>query len=144
MTIYPDWTILFQFAFFLASFWALKTFFFPPVLDVIKRRITMIEKANEQLRHYDAEGRQMQKAYEGRLRDARIQAQDIRNQARKETAQKERERLDQAREEASKILAKGESEIEDQRAQAHSQIESKARDLSAQIVEKVLGRSVPS
>ncbi|HAA58905.1 MAG TPA: hypothetical protein DCE42_29380 [Myxococcales bacterium] len=144
MTIDLNITMLFQLAFFVASYWVMKTMLFPPVLTLIKRRELMIAKANEELRRRDAEGKQMREDYNRKMRDARIQAQEIHNKNRQVSAEREREILEAARKKAAQYLYEGEVKLEEQRTQARKELDEKADELSNQIVEKILGRPISS
>ena len=138
MNIKPDFTIVIQFVFFAASYWVLTKLFFPPVLNIIFRRYKMIENAKKELKEHEEKGLEMQSTYENRIREVRIQAQDIRKNARQEANQKERNLLEEAREKASVYLKGKELDFQKQQEEHQSQVEKNVGKLSEQIVEKLL------
>jgi len=91
MNIYPDWTVIFQLAFFGICYWMLKTLVFPPVLAVIQKRQSMVEHPQKELRDREEEGIEMTQSYHDQIRDTRLEAQNIRNRAREEASAYERE-----------------------------------------------------
>ena len=144
MNLSLDWTVIIQFSFFVACYWALKTFFFPPVLDVLMRRKKMIEEANKELRRRDAEGKKMQEEYRISMRNARLQAQEIHNTSRKEAATEERKILNQARQEAIELTNEGEIQIKERREKALKELDDQTQELASALVSKTLGRSISS
>ncbi len=144
MNLSLDWTVFIQFSFFLASYWALKTLFFPPVLEVLERRKKMIEQANQELRRHDAEGKRMQEEYKARLREARQQAQEIHNKARFEAAEEDRKIMEEARKEATALLKEGEAQLEEARQTAFDELDEQRHELASLLVEKTLGHTVSS
>ncbi|MCK6510884.1 ATP synthase F0 subunit B [Myxococcota bacterium] len=141
MNIYPDFTFFIQMAFFFACVWTLTHLMFPPVLAVILERQKKIDHAQRELKERDEEGRQMQRDYQEEIRKVRVQAQDIRNKARNESAQYEREILEKARQEEIKLMQEERAKISARREELQTQFEKDRSALTQEIVARLLGRS---
>lgn len=138
MNINPDITVLIQFVFFIASYWVLSKLAFPPVLEVIIKRKQMIDQANLELKQRDQEGKDMQAEYDGRIRDARLKAQEVRRQARNEASSTERELLEKTRLKTVSLLEQKEKELTVHRTSLLATLDDETKRLSEKIVEKLL------
>ena len=142
MSIYPDFTFFIQLALFLLCFWAMKTYLFPPVLEVLLKRQTMIERAQRELREHDEQGKKMQQDYQEEIRKTRVAAQEIRNQARRDLADYERDALEKARLEELHLLEEGRKKIEQQQQDLEAQFAKDRNQIVNEIVSKALGRPI--
>ncbi len=138
----PNWTLIVQGVFFLISYWALSRWFFPPVMEVLTQRQKKVERALEELKRYEREGKELEEKYRQRLAEARSEAQGIYSQARQEASERERELLQEARQKALSALAKKREENRKLREEWQKNLDTDADSLAHEIAEKLLERSI--
>ncbi|MEM1010418.1 MAG: ATP synthase F0 subunit B [Myxococcota bacterium] len=144
MNIYPDWTLLIQLAFFGACYWMLKTLVFPPVLNIIRKRQKMVEHAQKELVEREEEGREMERKYAAEIRDIRMEAQQIRNQARQEAGAYEREQLAQQRADALAKQQQKHTEMAATEQRLLAGLRQEKQKLGREVVSSLLGRPLSS
>ncbi len=111
MNIYPDPFLLVVHAiFFGIVYWAFKNLVYPPVLGIILKRHKIVEEAGKELKRLEAEGLDMHEQYQAKLRDARMEAQEIHKRNRANATEQEREILDAARHDAQATQMKSQEE----------------------------------
>lgn len=144
VSIAPNLSIVFQTLFFVASFLVLKRVMFPPVLRVILEREKKIEQAHKELLRQDEEGQQMEQEYSDKIREARLQAQEIHNEARKEASAKEHSILAEAQEQSAQLQSKNSTELGEQRQAVVAKLDQDSEAMAQDIASKLLGRSISS
>lgn len=117
---------------------------FPPVLRVILEREKKIEQAHKELLRQDEEGQQMEQEYSDKIREARLQAQEIHNEARKEASAKEHSILAEAQEQSAQLQSKNSTELGEQRQAVVAKLDQDSEAMAQDIASKLLGRSISS
>ena len=116
--------------------------FYKPVSKVIDERETYINgnltTASEKLIKAD----ELYKEYDEQLKTARVSAQAIIAQSEKEAKDVVAVEINQARQDAAKLIEKTNKELETQKSLALEQLESQVDELSQLIKEKLLGKEV--
>jgi F-type H+-transporting ATPase subunit b len=116
--------------------------FYKPVSKVIDDRETYINgnltTASEKLIKAD----ELYKEYDEQLKAARVSAQSIIAQSEKEAKDAVAVEINQAREDAAKLIDKTNKELETQKSLALQQLETQVDELSQLIKEKLLGKEV--
>jgi F-type H+-transporting ATPase subunit b len=116
--------------------------FYKPVAKVIDERETYINgnltAASEKLIKAD----ELYKEYDEQLKTARLNAQTIIAQAEKEAKDVVAVEINQARQDAAKLIEKTNKELESQKSLALEQLETQVDELSQLIKEKLLGKEV--
>jgi F-type H+-transporting ATPase subunit b len=116
--------------------------FYKPVAKVLEERETNISTsladASEKLLKAD----ELYKQYDEQLKTARVSAQAIIAQSEKEAKDIVASEINQAREDASKLIQQTNKELEAQKSLALEKLESQIEDLSQLIKEKLLGKEV--
>jgi F-type H+-transporting ATPase subunit b len=116
--------------------------YFKPISKVIDERETYINgnltTAAEKLIKAD----ELYNEYDEQLKTARVNAQSIIAKSEKEAKEVVSVEINQARQEAAKLLEKTNKELEAQKSLALQQLETQVDELSQLIKEKVLGKEV--
>jgi F-type H+-transporting ATPase subunit b len=116
--------------------------FYKPVSKVIDDREAYINgnltTASEKLIKAD----ELYSQYDAQLKTARVSAQAIIAQSEKEAKDVVAAEINEARNDASKLIERTNRELEDQKTLALEQLESQVDDLSQLIKEKLLGKEV--
>ena len=116
--------------------------FYKPVSKVIDERETYINgnltTASEKLIKAD----ELYNEYDEQLKTARVSAQAIIAQSEKEAKDTVAGEIDQARQDAAKLIERTNIELESQKTLALQQLETQVDELSQLIKEKLLGKEV--
>lgn len=115
---------------------------FKPFLQLIYARREWINDMEKKTKELKQRLEEMMEKYQEAMTLAQAQGTAIREEIRKESIQKEMEILQQAREEANILLQKMKAQIAQETEIAKGQLQEKAKELSRNIVERVLGRSL--
>jgi F-type H+-transporting ATPase subunit b len=112
----------------------------PPIQKAMRERQEMIhqevedsEKAKERLAQAQAE-------YQRALNEARVEAAQIREGARAEAQQVVEELRTQAQEEQSRIVARGEEQLQQQRTQVVRELRGEIGSLAVELSQKIVGQ----
>jgi F-type H+-transporting ATPase subunit b len=132
------WTIV---SFFLLLFLLIR-YVFPPIRDQIRRRQAEIERAIDEAQKTRAEARELLAEYRRQIDEARGEARQILDQARKQgEAQRERTKRE-AREEGDRIIQRAREEIERERDSALREVRREVADMVLMTSERVIGRGL--
>ena len=116
--------------------------FFKPVSKVIDERETYINDnlttASDKLIKAD----ELYKEYDEQLKAARISAQSVIGKSEKEAKDAVALEINQARQDAAKLIERTNKELETQKSLALQQLETQVDELSQLIKEKLLGKEV--
>jgi F-type H+-transporting ATPase subunit b len=116
--------------------------FYKPVAKVLEERETNISTsladASEKLLKAD----ELYKQYDEQLKTARVSAQAVIAQSEKEAKDIVASEINQAREDASKLIQQTNKELEAQKSLALEKLETQVEELSQLIKEKLLGKEV--
>jgi len=137
-----DFTILIQVVNFLACVAILNYLLFRPVMRIIEERKKRIEGLGKEAGALREKMEERKREYERRLEEIKLQALESREMLRRDGMERAREILAQARQDASEILNSAKERIEQDIKIASEQLEHRAKDISVEIAEKLLGRKV--
>lgn len=113
-----------------------------PTLRVLEERKVRVEGSEEEARRLTAEADKNIQDYEQGLAKARIDAGRQKEQIRMEGIERENEIIKAAREQSRKTVEDMKLKIEKEAREASAVMKNEVKVLSAQIAEKVLGRSI--
>ncbi len=113
-----------------------------PTLRVLEERRVRVEGSEEEARRLTAEADKNIEEYERGLAEARIEAGKQKERIRAEGLERENEIIRAAREQSRKTVEDMKQRIEKEAHEASSVMKNEVKALSAQIAEKVLGRSI--
>lgn len=138
----PNVTSLYVLLAFGVSYFILKKFLFLPLSGILETRE---REEREALAAYTASMETLERAVaagEEKLSAARREALKTRESLRGEGAALLDAKLEKARVEASKEIARGVAEIEAQAADSSRQLPERAKGLARELAEKILGRKL--
>lgn len=113
-----------------------------PTLRVLEERRVRVEGSEEEAQRLTAEADKNIAEYERGLAEARIDAGKQKERIRTEGIERENEIIRAAREQSRKTVEDMKQRIEKEAHEASSVMKNEVKALSAQIAEKVLGRSI--
>jgi F-type H+-transporting ATPase subunit b len=130
------WTLLA----FIVTLWLLNKLAFPRIKEALDKRATAIEDSIQAAELSKNEAQKLLEEYRERLKEARVQADDIVVRARKNAEAYERESQEQARHKREELLEQTRKDIEAETRRAISEIRGEVADLTITATEKVTGR----
>ncbi|HBG05381.1 MAG: hypothetical protein A2075_02830 [Geobacteraceae bacterium GWC2_58_44] len=137
-----DIAFVIQLVNFLVLVLLLNVFLFKPIRKQLADRGDLISGAKQKSAAVDKEVQEKLAAYEARMREIRAGAADERGVLKKEAQQQEAAILEKARAEAAEALASIKAKVAQEAQDARRLLKESAESLSADICEKVLGRSL--
>lgn len=137
-----DLAFVFQLVNFLVLVLLLNVFLYKPIRKQLADRNAEIAGAKERSAQVDREVQEKLASYEARMREIRSGAADARGELKKEALAQEAAILKKARKESSEKLAGIKEKVAKEAEEARALLRASAESLSADICEKVLGRSL--
>jgi len=137
-----DIAFVIQLVNFLVLVLLLNIFLFKPIRKQLADRSALISGAKLKSAAVDKEVQEKLASYEARMREIRAGAADERGVLKKEAQAQEAAILEKARVESSQTLASIKAKVAQEAQEARRLLKESAETLSADICEKVLGRSL--
>ncbi|HEY5975520.1 MAG TPA: ATP synthase F0 subunit B [Geobacteraceae bacterium] len=137
-----DLAFVIQLVNFLVLILVLNIFLYKPIRKVLADRQGELAAAKARAEGVDREVQEKMAQYEARLREMKSKASDERAVLVKEAQAEEAALLEKARKEAADTLATIKDKVAKEAADARALLQEKAKVLSVDICEKVLGRSL--
>jgi F-type H+-transporting ATPase subunit b len=137
-----NFTVIFQLAIVLILMVALSSLVFKPFLRVVEERKDWIEGAEKKARALQQRSEELMERYRDSMSAAQAQGASIREEVRKEGLTQETEILQKAMEEANRFLEGMKGKIQEESQNARAGLRLQARNLSRELAEKMLGRSI--
>ena len=137
-----DISFVFQMVNFLVLVLLLNAFLYKPIRKQLSDRSALISGAKEKSAAVDKEVQEKLASYEARMREIRAGAADERGVLKKEAQLQEAAILEKARLASSEKLAGIKAQVAKEAEEARRLLKASAESLSADICEKVLGRSL--
>jgi F-type H+-transporting ATPase subunit b len=137
-----DMAFVFQLVNFLVLVLLLNVFLYKPIRKQLADRAAQISGAKAKSAAVDKEVQEKLASYEARMREIRAGAADERGVLKKEAQAEEAQILDKARAEATQTLTSIKEKVAKEADEARRLLRQSAEALSADICEKVLGRSL--
>ena len=137
-----DLAFVIQLVNFLVLVLLLNVFLYKPIRKQLSDRNALISGAKEKSAAVDKEVQEKLASYEARMREIRAGAADERGALKKEAQLQEAAILEKARVESGAKLAGIKARVAQEAEEARRTLKASAESLSADICEKVLGRSL--
>ena len=118
----------------------LNKFAFPAIRDALDKRVKMIDDSIEDAKKAREESDALLAEYRERLKDARVQADEIVARARKAAETHEQDSSEEARVKRAEMLEQTRRDIDAETRRAIEEIRSEVADLTVLATEKVTGR----
>ena len=136
-------TVIIQLFIVLSLVVILSQIVFKPFLATLQERKNRVQRAEEQARDLQHRAEELMEQYRESIAAAHAQGATIRDKIRKESLAKEMEILQKAMEEANRMIQEIKVRITGELEAARAGLQSRAQNLSREIAEKILGRSLP-
>jgi F-type H+-transporting ATPase subunit b len=115
---------------------------FPRIAEALDKRQRMIEDSIEVAEKTKGDAEALLEEYRERLKEARVQAEEIVTRARKAAEVHERESTEEAREKREELMAQARRDIETETRRAIQEIRREVADLTVMATEKVTRKSL--
>ena len=132
------WTLL---VFFVTLF-LLRKYAFPPIQAALEKRQHMIEESIDSANRVKAEADEILAEYRERLKEARVQAEEIVARARRNGEAAERQALEEAKGLREEQLAQARKDIQNETARALQEIRKEVADLTVAATERVTRKTL--
>ena len=137
-----DYMVFIQIVNFVALIFILNALLYKPILALIDERKQKLLASEEEIKRLRMTAEQQMAAYEQTLREAKLRALDEKNDITKEGAELARGIIDAAREEIPRILEDFNEKLAREVDEARRVLTSSSQQISIEIAERVLGRSL--
>ncbi|MBN1614397.1 MAG: ATP synthase F0 subunit B [Deltaproteobacteria bacterium] len=137
-----DYTTFFQMINFIALIFILNALLYKPILGIIEKRQNQLQASDAEIKNLRETVDEKMAAYEEKLRLAKTQALEQKNEILKEGAETAKGFIDAAREEIPRIMAEFNEKLGKELDDARHILTRQSQQISIEIAEKVLGRSV--
>jgi F-type H+-transporting ATPase subunit b len=127
---------------FLVTMWLLRKLAFPRIAEALDKRQHAIEESIEAAERTRREADELLSEYRERLKEARVQAEEIISRARKAAENTERETLEEAKQKREELLAQTRRDIEAETRRAIQEIRNEVADLTVLATEKVTRKAL--
>lgn len=136
-------TLVIQLAIVLGLVVILSQVAFRPFLSILQERKDRVDKAEKRARELQQRTEELMERYREAISAAQAQGAASREEIRKEGLGKEMEILQKAVEEANRLIQEMKIKIAKEMGTARADLQLQAQNLSREIAEKILGRSLP-
>src|SRR3954469_17836254 len=132
------WTVLA----FLAALFILRKYAFPRISEALEKRQHLIEESIDSAHRTKQEADEILAEYRERLKEARVQAEEIVARARKAGETTERQSLEDARGAREELMEQTRRDIEAETRRAIQEIRKEVADLTVAATERVTRKSL--
>jgi F-type H+-transporting ATPase subunit b len=132
------WTL----AVFFVTLFLLRKYAFPPIQAALEKRQHMIEESIDSATRVKAEADEILAEYRERLKEARVQAEEIVARARRNGEAAERQALEEAKGLREEQLAQARKDIQAETARALQEIRKEVADLTVAATERVTRKTL--
>lgn len=126
----------------LVLFTALSYILFNPVRDLLEKRKQRIAEEQETAKREKKEAIAYKEEYDQKLQNVNKEAEEILSAARKKAMKNENQIVAEAKEEAARIRARANTEIELEKKQAMDDIKQEVIELASMMAEKMVSASM--
>ena len=137
-----NYTVFVQMLNFIVLIFILNALLYKPIMGIIERRKNQLQASNDEIKSLRETVDQKMAAYEEKLRLAKSQAMEQKNEILKTGAETAKGFIEAAREEIPRIMGEFNEKLGRELAEARRILTSQSQQISIEIAEKVLGRSV--
>ena len=123
-------------------FVALSYILFNPIRDMLKKRQEMVQETKDTANREKGEALALKAEYDVKMKNAEAEAEEILNQARKRALKNERAILDEAKEEAARIIANANVQIELEKKKAMDDLKQEVVAIATMMAGKVVAVSI--
>ena len=136
----PNATFIAELIAFVLILWFIARYILPYVQKAMRERQEIIRKQMEDSEQAKVQLAAAEEQYQSALAEARTEAAQIREGARAEAQRVVEELRAQAHEESSRIIARGEEQLQSQRIQVVRELRGEIGSLAVELSEKIIGQ----
>ena len=137
-----NFTLIIQLIIVLSLMGILTQILFKPFLSVLQERRNRIEGAEKRAKDLQQQAEELIERYREAIAAGQAQGAGIRDEIRKTSLAEETEILQKAMEQANRLIQEVKTRIAEEARAARTELRLQAQNLSREITEKILGRSV--
>jgi F-type H+-transporting ATPase subunit b len=137
-----DYTILIQMANFIVLIFILNALLYKPILGIIDKRNGRISSSQDEIKLLDQKVADRMAAYDEKIRQAKLDAMEQKNDLLKQGAEDAKNIIDAVRGDIPQVMAQYQGRMDEEIAEARRILGDHSRKISVEIAEKVLGRSI--
>ena len=137
-----NFTLIIQLIIVLSLMGILTQILFKPFLSVLQERRNRIEGAEKKAKDLQQEAEELIERYREAIAAGQAQGAGIRDEIRKTSLAEETEILQKAMDQANRLIQEVKARIAEEARAARTDLRLQAQNLSREITEKILGRSV--
>lgn len=137
-----NFTLIIQLAIVLSLVGILSQVLFKPFLSILQERKDRVEGSEKKARELQLRTEELMERYREAMAAAQAQGATIREEIRKESLAAEMEILQKAMEKANHSIQQIKTKISEETMAARTGLKIQAQNLSREIAEKILGRSL--
>ena len=123
-------------------FLALSYILFNPVRDMLKKRQEMVQETKDTANREKEDALKLKAEYDEKLKNAETEAEEILTEARKRALKNERAILEEAKEEAARIIANANVQIELEKKKAMEDLKQEVVAIATMMAGKVVAASI--
>jgi len=142
VTVIPDYTVLIQMVIFLSLIFVLNLLLYKPILAIIDRRKKQLEESENEIKLFNESVEKRVAEYEEKLKQAKIKGSELKKEIIQEGVNQAKNIVDVVRNEIPVIAQEFQQKMDKEVQKAKLILDSHSKELSLEIAQKVLGRSV--
>ena len=123
-------------------FLALSYILFNPVRDMLKKRQEMVQETKDTANREKEDALKLKAEYDVKLKNAETEAEEILTEARKRALKNERAILEEAKEEAARIIANANVQIELEKKKAMDDLKQEVVSIATMMAGKMVAVSI--
>ncbi len=123
-------------------FVALSYILFNPVREMLKKRQEMVQETKDTANREKEEALKLKAEYDEKIKNAEAEVEEILSAARKRALKNERVILDEAKEEAARIIANANVQIELEKKKAMDDLKQEVVSIAAMMAGKVVAANI--
>ena len=137
-----DYTLWIQMANFLILMFLLNALLYKPILGIMDKRKKQLQDTDEEIKRLNQSVEERMAAYEEKLRQAKMDAVEKKQDIVKEGAEQAKIFIDAAKSEIPGMMEKFHAEMNKEVEEARHILTNQSQKISVEIAEKLLGRSL--
>ena len=137
-----NYTIFIQAALFFALIVILNHFLYKPILSILDKRKKSLEDSESTVKNLEQTIDSKMAEYERKIQQAKMKAVDEKGEMLKEGTEKAKEVIEAVRAEVPGMMDDFRKKLNAEVSAAKGLLDSKSKELSVEIAEKVLGRNI--
>ncbi|MEN6465175.1 MAG: ATP synthase F0 subunit B [Syntrophaceae bacterium] len=135
-----NYTFFYQMANFIILIVVLNFILYKPLLKILDARDEKLAASDQEVKDLNAAIEKKVAEYEEKIRQAKLEAMNQRNEIQKGGSDQAKQIIDETRAELAKIMEEFQGKLDQEISQAKLVLKNQSAGISSEIAEKVLGR----